>query len=139
MSDLEAIPPSPVGAPVHLDRIGQIAIPVGDVAQATAFYRDVLGMHHLFSAPPGLSFFDCGGIRLMLEASPTAASEERRSSILYYHVADLDESCAALQARGVVLEAAPHLVARMTDHDLWMAFIRDSESNIIGLMNERRP
>ena len=50
-----------------LAKIGQIAIPVTDIDRAVAFYRDVLGMRFLFQAPPGLGFFDCGGVRLMLD------------------------------------------------------------------------
>src|SRR5690606_25056534 len=73
--------------PVALDRIGQIAIPVADVERAVAFYRDVLGMRFLFSAPPGLAFFDCGGIRLMLDAA-APSGPERHSSIIYYQVGD---------------------------------------------------
>lgn len=125
------------GPAVVLDRIGQIAIPVADVERATAFYRDVLGMRFLFSAPPGLAFFDCGGVRLLLDAAAPAGAE-RHSSIIYYQVGDLDSAYEALQARGVTFEAPPHLIARMPDHELWMAFLRDPDANIIGLMSERR-
>lgn len=123
--------------PVKLDRIGQIAIPVADVDRATAFYRDVLGMRFLFSAPPGLAFFDCGGIRLMLDAV-APGGPDRHSSVIYYPVADLDGAYEALMGRGVAFDATPHLVARMPDHELWMAFLRDPDGNPIGVMSERR-
>jgi hypothetical protein len=55
------------GAPHGLARVGQIAVPVLDVERAIGFYRDVLGMRFLFKAPPGLGFFDCSGVRLMLD------------------------------------------------------------------------
>ncbi len=127
----------PVGAVFGLDQIGQIAIPVSDVARAIAFYRDVLGMRFLFQAPPGLGFFDCGGVRLMLDGP--AAAQAGQSSVLYYRVADLTAACNTLSARGVVLEAEPHLVAKLPDHELWMAFFRDPDNNLLALMAELRP
>ncbi len=120
-----------------LREVGQIAIPVTDVDRAIAFYQDVLGMQFLFKAPPGLGFFDCGGIRLMLDAP--AAEQAGQGSIVYYKVDNLDEAFAALSERGVTFEADPHLIAKLPDHDLWMAFLRDPDSNLIGLMCEVRP
>lgn len=120
-----------------LDRIGQIAVPVADVDRAVAFYRDVLGMRFLFQAPPGLGFFDCGGVRLMLDA-PAKAQGGSSASIIYYAVPDLHAAAATLESRGVSFEAAPHLVARMPDHELWMAFFRDPDGNLLALMSELR-
>ena len=60
---------------VSLSRIKQIAVPVDSVDKAKTFYRDALGMKHLFDAPPALSFFDCGGVRLML-AGPEAQGKD---------------------------------------------------------------
>lgn len=120
-----------------LSRIGQIAIPVKDLAAAVAFYRDTLGMRFLFQAPPALAFFDCGGIRLMLDA---AAEEEfdHPASILYYKVEDIRAAHETLRARGVEFVSEPHEVARMPDHVLWMAFFRDSARNVLALMSEVR-
>ncbi|MGH7531871.1 MAG: VOC family protein [Gemmatimonadales bacterium] len=119
-----------------LSSIGQIAIPVTDVDRAIAFYRDVLGMRFLFRAPPGLGFFDCGGVRLMLDGP--ARAQAGNSSVIYYKVPDLHASFEALSARGASFEAAPHLVAKMPDHDLWMAFLRDPDGNLLALMEEVR-
>src|SRR5579872_5369554 len=112
---------SPVTAapPVSLSRIGQIAIVVHDVERATAFYRDTLGMRFLF-AFPGLAFFDCGGVRLMLSRAEDPKLDHP-ASILYYRVADIEATHQALAARGVRFESGPHLVARMPDHELWLA------------------
>jgi methylmalonyl-CoA/ethylmalonyl-CoA epimerase len=119
-----------------LAQIGQIAVNVQDVARATAFYRDTLGMRFLFAAGPALSFFDCGGLRLML-ARAERADLDHKASILYYRVADIDAAHAALAARGVRFEQAPHLVARMPDHELWLADFYDSEDNLLALMAEK--
>jgi methylmalonyl-CoA/ethylmalonyl-CoA epimerase len=116
-----------------LSQIGQIAITVTDVPHAIAFYRDKLGLKFLFEAP-NLGFFDCGGIRLMLTL-PEGTSGTR-ASILYYKVPDIQQAHEALTSRGVVFEGAPHLIAKMPDHDLWMAFFRDLDSNILALMSE---
>ena len=82
-----------------LDQIGQIAIPVTDVERAIAFYRDVLGMRFLFQAPPGLGFFDCGGVRLMLDGP--AAAQAGQSSVVYYKVPDIHTTFQMLSERGL--------------------------------------
>jgi methylmalonyl-CoA/ethylmalonyl-CoA epimerase len=114
-------------------RVGQIAVPVMDLDRAIGFYRDVLGLRFLFRAPPGLAFFNCGGVRLMLGRHE---DEESRAAIIYYVVPDLPAAHLALSARGVAFLDAPHLIARLPDHELWMAFCRDSEGNLLGLMSE---
>src|SRR4030095_627532 len=109
-----------------LGPIGQIAVPVGDIVRAIAFYRDVLGMRFLFKAPPGLGFFDCAGGRVMLDAPPKSQAGSH-SSVIYYKVSDLDAAFETLSSRGVRFEEEPHLIARMPDHELWMAFFRDPD------------
>lgn len=117
-------------------QIGQIAINAKDTERATAFYRDVLGLKLLFQAGPNLSFFDCGGVRLMI----TVPEEEfdHASSILYYKVDDIQASFEAIKARGAEFRDEPHLVARMPDHELWMTFLKDTEGNTLALMSEVR-
>jgi methylmalonyl-CoA/ethylmalonyl-CoA epimerase len=127
----------PATPPFALDRIGQVAVPVTDVERATAFYRDTLGMRFLFAAPPGLAFFDLGGVRLMLDGP--AGAQAGNGSILYYQVADLQAAFATLSERGVRFEREPHLVAKLPDHELWMAFLRDPDGNLLALMSEVRP
>jgi methylmalonyl-CoA/ethylmalonyl-CoA epimerase len=120
-----------------LQQIGQIAINAKDISRATAFYRDVLGLPLLFEVPPKMSFFACGGIRLMLSL-PETAEYDHPGSILYYKVSGIEGTAAALEAKGVVFEAKPHLVAKMPDHELWMGFFKDSEGNVLALMEEKR-
>jgi len=120
----------------RLEQIGQIAMPVRDVEKAIAFYRDVLGMRFLFKAPPGLGFFDCAGVRLMLDGP--AAAQAGRGSVLYYKVEDIEDAFATLAGRGVAFEGKPHLIAKMPDHELWMAFFRDPDQNLLALMSEVR-
>lgn len=115
--------------------IGQIAVNVRDLDRAVAFYRDVLGLRFLFAAP-GLAFFDCGGVRLML-SHPEAPEFDHPSSVLYYRVGDIAGAHEALVARGVQFRDAPHKIADMPDHELWMAFLEDGEGNVLALMAER--
>ena len=122
---------------LSLDRIGQIAINVKDVERATAFYRDVLGMRFLFSAPPGLAFFDCGGVRLMLSRAEDPELDHP-ASILYYQVADITAAHRTLTGHGVTFLTAPHVVHKAADYDLWLADFRDSEGNVLALMCEMR-
>jgi predicted enzyme related to lactoylglutathione lyase len=120
-----------------LSQIGQISVTVHDLDRAVAFYRDVLGMKFLFQAPPKLAFFDCGGIRLMLGV-PEEAEFDHPGSILYYKVDDIQATWKSLSDRGADLRGEPHLLARMPDHELWMAFFRDTEGNTLALMSEVR-
>lgn len=119
-----------------LNQIGQIAVPVSDIERAITFYRDTLGMRFLFQAPPGLGFFDCSGVRLMLDGP--AKAQAGNSSVIYYKVSDLQAAFETLSARGVRFEAKPHLIARLPDHELWMAFFRDPDGNLLALMSEVR-
>jgi methylmalonyl-CoA/ethylmalonyl-CoA epimerase len=123
---------------MNLNKIGQIALHADDLNRAVAFYRDTLGMRFLFQVPPGLAFFDCGGIRVMLDAVEEKDTSERLSSLVYYNVADINATYETLVSRGVTFDSKPHLIAKMPDHELWMAFFRDSEKNLVGLMSEVR-
>ena len=123
--------------PPTFSEIGQIAITVSDVAQATAFYRDVLGLKFLFPAGPNLAFLAAGSVRLML-TTPQGAGEVGKNSILYFKVTDIAAAHAAVIARGAKNERAPQLMAKMPDHELWMGFVRDPDGNIVGLMEEKR-
>ncbi|MBE0685520.1 MAG: VOC family protein [Anaerolineaceae bacterium] len=121
----------------RVNQIGQIAIPVADLERAVTFYRDVLGMRFLFQAPPGLAFFDCDGVRLLLDV-PAKGQPNQYASIIYYKVEDLPSAVETLKTRGVVFEQEPELVAKMPDHELWMAFLKDPDGNMLGLMWEKR-
>ena len=115
--------------------IGQIAITVKQLDRAIAFYRDVLGLPFLFEADK-MAFFDCGGTRLML--GPAENGDATWSSIIYYKTTDIRGSAEVLSTRGVQFESQPRLIARMPDHQLWMAFFRDTEGNLAALMSEVR-
>jgi methylmalonyl-CoA/ethylmalonyl-CoA epimerase len=121
----------------RLSTIGQIAMPVTDLARAIAFYRDRLGMRFLFQAPPQLAFFDCGGVRLMLDV-PEDKEFARHGSVLYFKVPDIDRAYNDLKAAGVTFRGEPHLIAKLPDHELWMAFFDDTEGNALALMHEKR-
>ena len=116
-------------------RIAQIAVPVHDLDRARHFYAERLGLTHLFDAPPGLAFFQCGETRLML--SQPEGPETAGSSILYYAVADARDAQKALAADGVVFEEKARCIARVGDRDVGLAVCRDSEGNLVGLMSEQ--
>ena len=117
-----------------LSQIGQISDNVHDVQKATAFYRDTLGMKFLFEVPK-MAFFDCGGVRLML-AVAEQPEFDHPASVIYYRVADIHAAHELLASRGVRFEGKPHFIARLSDHDLWMAFLRDTDNNLLALMSE---
>jgi len=120
---------------IGISRLGQVQIGTQNVERAADFYENVLGLKLLFKAPPGLAFFDCGGVRLMLDR-PEKPEFNHPSSILYFAVPDIQAAYALMKEKGVKFEDEPHLIARMPDHDLWMTFFRDSEGNLMGLMSE---
>lgn len=117
-----------------LRKLAQVCINVHDVARATAWYRDTLGLRHLFSAG-ALAFFDIGGTRLMLARAETPELDHP-ASILYYDVADILAAHATFTARGVRFESDPHVVAQLGKSDLWMVEFRDSEGNLLALQSE---
>jgi methylmalonyl-CoA/ethylmalonyl-CoA epimerase len=121
---------------VNLSRIEQVAIPVRDLARATAFYRELLGMKLLFEVPPQLAFFDCDGVRLALSIASDPMYEPP-GSIVYYRVFDIDMAHAELERRGVEFLRGPHLVARLDTIEVWMAFFEDTEGNTLAITSER--
>ena len=116
-----------------LSTIEQIAVNAHDIERAVSFYRDKLGMKHLFSVPPNMAFFDCDGIRLMLSL-PAKPEFDHAGSIIYFKVADIQEAHRTLIERGVQFEEAPIFVADMGTYNLWLASFRDSENNLLALM-----
>jgi methylmalonyl-CoA/ethylmalonyl-CoA epimerase len=128
---------APSAPPVSLSQIGQIAVPIRDLERAIRFYRDSLGLPFLFQAPPGLAFFDCAGVRLMLDGPAQALAGQ--SSVIYFRVPDIGLAYSTFTTRGVPFEGPPHLIAKLADHDLWMAFFRDPDGNLLALMSEVRP
>lgn len=120
---------------IGITRLGQIAVNAKDVDRAAAFYQDALGLKLLFRAPGGLAFFDCGGVRLMLDRAEKPEFDHP-SSVLYFAVPDIQSAYGKLKQSGARLEGEPHMIARMPDHDLWMTFFRDTEGNLLALMSE---
>lgn len=124
-------------SPAATPGLAQVALTMADVPAALVFYRDILGLRLLFSAGPDLAFLEAGGVRLML-TTPRGHGEPGKNSVLCFRVADLAATYAAVVARGAAPERAPALTARLPDHELWMAFVRDPEGNLVGLMSEVR-
>ncbi len=119
---------------ISLSQIAQIAVNAHDLERAVGFYRDKLGMKHLFTVPPKLAFFDCDGIRLMLSL-PETPEFDHPSSIIYFNVEDIQQATKTLSERGVQFEEKPIFVADMGSYDLWLASFRDSENNLLALMS----
>ncbi len=128
---------SPAPLPHPAPEIGQIALTVSDVAKATVFYRDTLGLNYLFGAGPNLAFLAAGGVRIML-TTPQGHGEVGKNSVLYFKVTDVVATHAATVARGAANERSPQLAAKMPDHELWIGFVRDPDGNLVGLMEEKR-
>lgn len=114
--------------------IGQISLVAKDLDRATVFYRDVVGLEHLYMAG-GMSFFDVGGVRLML--GPPGGEFAHGSSILYYRVADIEAEHRRLADEGVGVLEAPREIFKQHGHALWLAFYADTEGNAFALMEER--
>jgi methylmalonyl-CoA/ethylmalonyl-CoA epimerase len=119
---------------LNLNHIGQIAFAVGDVDRAEAFYSQQLGLKKLYRFGD-LSFFDCAGVRLMLEKAH-APDDIGKSSVIYFRCADIALTVRELKSRGVSFIEEPHLIAEMEDHDLWMAFFTDPDGHTLAVMQE---
>ena len=119
---------------LNLDHIGQIALAVADVDRAEAFYAEKLRLRKLYRFGD-LTFFDCAGVRLMLEKAE-APESIAKSSVIYFRCADIALAVSELEARGVSFTQKPHRIAKMDDHDLWMAFFKDPDGHTLALMQE---
>jgi len=118
--------------------LGQVSFAVTDIDRAVVFLRDKVGLSFLFQVGPGgLAFFMLGSVRLMV-TKPEGKAAAGANSTLYLKVSDIEASVAELTASGVVFDDAPHLIAEMPDHELWMAFFRDPDGSLLGLMCEKR-
>ena len=122
---------------VSLSRIKQIAIPVHSLNNAKAFYRDTLGMRHLFDAPPALSFFDCGGVQLML-AGPEAQGKDgdQQHAVLFYDVSDIKKAHARVKSSGAKSLEEPRMITRMNGREIWISSVSDGQGNVVGLMSD---
>jgi predicted enzyme related to lactoylglutathione lyase len=115
--------------------IGQLLIPVEDLDRAILFYRDTLGLRFLFSAPPQMSFFQSGNVRLLVGV-PETAGERMRGSMIYFFVKEIHAVHKTLVERGVAFQAAPHVVHRTPASELWLTEFRDPDGNHLALMSE---
>jgi methylmalonyl-CoA/ethylmalonyl-CoA epimerase len=126
-----------LGSEPGLSGIGQIALTVHDLERATAFYRGTLGLPFLLDVPGRMSFFDCGGVRLMLGLSEGQETAVHPSgTILYFRVNDIERTHGVLEARGVEFMSPPHRVAELETHDLWLAFFPDPDGTVLALISE---
>lgn len=119
----------------ELNGVMQIAIPAKDIDRATAFYRDTLGMVLLMKGPK-MSFLECGGTRIYLDANESSTAGG--NSLVYFQTAQIEHAHAAFNDTGVTIHQRPHVIASLPDRDVWLMWIRDSESNLLGVMEERR-
>jgi predicted enzyme related to lactoylglutathione lyase len=115
--------------------VGQLLIPVDDLDRAVAFYRDTLGLRFLFTAPPQMSFFQCGGVRLLVGV-PTGDEIRGRASAVYFAVSDIHGVHRTLVERGVTFRADPHVVHRTPASELWLSEFNDPDGNPLALMSE---
>ena len=118
-----------------LGQLAQVALHVRDLERAIAFYRDTLGLPFLFQAPPKMAFFDCGGVRLLV-GEPGEGEPSRGGAFLYFAVNDIPAEYQRLKAGGVAFKAAPTMIARLTDREVWLAEFDDGEGNALALMSE---
>ena len=116
-------------------KVAQVLVPVEDFEQGVAFYRDVLGLRLLFTAPPQMAFFDCAGVRLLVGVVPPG-QEARRGSAVYFRVTDIAAVAATLRERGVAFTADPFVVHRTDTSEVWLAEFRDPDGNALALMGE---
>ncbi len=122
-----------MNTPLALGRLGQIARTVKDIDKAREWYANVLGLPHLYTFGD-LSFFDCGGTRLMLTAQHGVSATE---AILYWRVDDIVAAHAQLKSRGVEFVDAPHMIHKHTDGtEEWMAFFKDPEGRLLAIMSQ---
>src|ERR1700693_2917249 len=122
---------------VALSKIRQIALPVRDIVEGTRFYRDTLGMRHLFDAPPALSFFDCGGVQLLVPGPEGQGKDgAQQRGVLFYDVSDIQATHAKIKSSGARSLEEPRVIARMNGREIWVSSVSDGQGNVVGLMSD---
>jgi methylmalonyl-CoA/ethylmalonyl-CoA epimerase len=113
----------------------QVAQHADDLDRAAAFYEMLLGGPPAGRFEPGLLFFNVGRSRLLLEQAAASA-------LVYFAVDDVHATLDRLRANGVEIASEPQVIFSHADdslgpagNDEWMAFIRDSEGNTVGLVS----
>jgi len=113
---------------------------VPDLAEAERFYRDTLGLRHLFTVNK-LAFFDCGGVRLMLEdRSIIDVPNLHNDSVLYFQVLDIHAAQQELERRGVTFTGAPHMIFKHPDGlEEWLTFFQEPGGALLSLISQVKP
>lgn len=125
--------------PLKLGPIGQISRHVHDIQTGVAWYRDVLGLPHLFTFGD-LAFFDCGGTRLFLTSRIEGTAAPTGDSVIYFTTADINGAYETLTARGAEFTGAPHMIHRHeSGMEEWMAFFKDPDGQLLALMSQVAP
>lgn len=119
----------------ELTGVLQIGVPVKDIERATGFYRQTLGLQLLMNGP-NMAFLNCGGVRIYLDANPGTV-EPGKNSMIYFRTDNIDSAHAAFKERGATIYQVPQVVASLADRDVWLMWVRDSEENLLGVMEER--
>jgi catechol 2,3-dioxygenase-like lactoylglutathione lyase family enzyme len=119
---------------LELGPLGQVSMYAVDAGRTEQWYRDTLGLQHVFTFGD-LVFFDCGGVRLYIHA--VGEEEWRKTSILYFLVPDIAAAHLTLQERGVEFHGAPHRIYadEETGAEEWMAFFDDPNGNTLAIMS----
>jgi catechol 2,3-dioxygenase-like lactoylglutathione lyase family enzyme len=121
---------------LRLGPIGQLSRQVSDIASSVVWYRDVLGLSHLYTFG-NLAFFDCAGVRLYLSQG---ATNDRQESIIYFRVDDIHSACEVLESRGVKFLNAPHMIHRHADgSEEWLAAFNDPDGRPLQLISQAKP
>ena len=124
--------------PVQLGPIGQVSLYARTASETEAWYRDVLGLPHIFTFGD-LVFFDMGGVRLYIHA--VGDEKWRPGSVVYFLVPDIHAAKADLESRGVEFKQAPHMIYKddASGVEEWMAFFDDPDANMLALMARVSP
>ncbi len=117
---------------VKYSGVGQVSRSVSNIEAAEHWYRDALGLDHLYTFGD-LAFFDCGGTRLMLSQAEEKPGNE---SLVYLRVPDIDAAHKRLTDNGVEFVNAPHMIHKHDDGaEEWMAFFNDPEGRPLANMS----
>jgi len=117
-----------------IQKIGQIGVPVKDLHRAINFYKEKLGLSLLFNTE-SMAFFNCNGLRLLLSL-PEKEEFAHSSSVIYFHVENINATYQDLASKEVVFLGEPHVIAKMDHTETWMVFFKDTEGNTHALMSE---
>ena len=112
-------------------KVGQVILPVKELAKSIAFYKDTLGMKVKYTIPEEFAFFDGGGVELALRQNEHSLLPDETEIVL--QVSDVHGMFELLKAKGVSFSHPPRAVTGNEASELYATDFRDPDGHVLSI------